>query len=69
MNKINVVVNGVTVEMLLEETMQAAPHSAAIMSSDGWVPMHFIAKRPKGRKMHLVYQSANTGKYFSIVSL
>lgn len=69
MTTIEVILAGKKTPMLLEDSKDVAPNMAAIMAGDGWVPMVFFAKRPKGRKSHLVYKSAKSGHYVSILSL
>ena len=71
METINVLLNGKFVKMDLIGTddMALLPHSKADMINSGWEPVCYYAKRPNGGRHHLVYKSARTGNYNSIVAV
>ena len=68
-NLINVLVAGKIVKMEVYDSQQIGPASTAEMIQNGWEPVAYFAKRLSGRKHHMVYKSAKSGVYKSIVSV
>jgi predicted DNA-binding protein (MmcQ/YjbR family) len=66
MNTINVNVKGQQISMVVVSQKEASANTAAHMVSNNWMPVLFQAKRPNGKKCHLVFQAAKTGEYISI---
>lgn len=66
MNTINVNVKGQHISMVVLSQKEASANTAAHMVSNNWMPVLFQAKRPNGKKCHLVFQAAKTGEYISI---
>ena len=68
-NLINVLVAGKIVKMEVYDAQQMGPASTADMIQSGWEPVAYFAKRVSGRKHHMVYKSAKSGVYKSIVAV
>jgi hypothetical protein len=71
METINVLLNGkfVKMELIGINDMATLPNAKADMIESGWEPICYYAKRPNGGRHHLVYKSARTGNYRSIVAV
>jgi hypothetical protein len=71
METINVLLNGKFVKMQVigSNDMASMPNSKADMIESGWEPVCYYAKRANGGRHHLVYKSARTGNYRSIVAV
>lgn len=66
---ITVIVANKQVEMELLNSHQCGERVAEDMIARGWSPVIYQAKRPRGNKYHIVYQSIRTGNYSSISSI
>ena len=69
METINVWVNGKQIKMVLVEEIPVGPHSVKFLQENGWQVWQGMAKRPNGKKLHLVQRGARYGQYESLVSL
>lgn len=68
-NAITVQVGRKQVEMELVEEYEVGPATAREMKANGWIAWTGAAKRPQGEKLHMIYRSARTQKYVSIVTI
>jgi hypothetical protein len=66
---ITVTVANKQVEMELIDAQQCSELMAQDMVARGWSPVVYQAKRPRGGKNHIVYQSMRTGNFKSIASI
>ena len=71
METINVTLDGKIVAMVVTGTnnMDTLPKSKSEMITNGWEPVIYYAKRPKGARHHIVYKRVRCGTYQSIVSV
>jgi hypothetical protein len=68
-NAITVQVGRKQVEMELVAEYEVGPASAREMKANGWIAWTGAAKTAKGSKLHMIYRSARTQKYVSVVTI
>jgi hypothetical protein len=68
METITADVNGKMIQMVIISKHECSEASANILVGNGFEPVMYTAKRPNGKKQHVLYRSARWGSYVSIVS-